>query len=153
MPAAFQIRRRFAHHEGGTKAYQIHEIRRGSKVCVVFQYGSFSTGDDPVRMGGIVDIHGVGDASWAQAACNKKEREKTKRGYQDWDSDEASFTDPSVFVKTLSVMFGAKKSNSIVNDLDNAAMPAEPPAPAAQTSVKGKAMPATEESLPDWGTW
>lgn len=156
MPG-YGIKRRFAHHEGGTKAYQIHEIAHAGNSVVVFQFGKFRAGDDPVTMGGTIDIDSVGSVAAASRAADKKQNEKTRRGYKHWDADTATFDDFAEFDAVLVKMFGRQKALTIAQSLRAGAVPAvsdEPPAPGVENSSKGKAKaPAIEELLPEWGTW
>jgi len=157
--SGFKIKRRFAHHEGGTKAYQIHEITNGATSVVVFQFGKFRTGDDPVSMGGTIDIHGAFGAAGAMREADNKESVKTRRGYKEWEVDTAVFATKAELREVLVKMFGAHKADTILQSLEAGAVPAvseEPPTPGVENSVKGKAKapaPKTEESLPEWGTW
>jgi predicted DNA-binding WGR domain protein len=152
--ADYMIRRRFAHHTGGTKAYQVYEIQMNGAAAVVFQFGKFSTGMDPTKMGGTVDIAGVFEPSVAKRRALDKEKEKSKRGYQDWDTDDCSFANESELFATVVSLLGGQKANQIriALEADEASKPA--PAPDPDNSGKGKAKaPATEELLPEWGTW
>lgn len=157
--AGYQIRRRFGHHKLGTKAYQIWEIQLNDKVCVVFQFGKFRTGQDPLTMGGTVNIIGVYDQAAAESAAVKQERTKTARGYGPWDIDVCPLTSAGDFYQTVNQAFGTIKGGEILQSLEFGAVPAvsdEPPEPDVENSNKGKAKaPAIkiEESAPEWGTW
>ena len=157
--AGFQIRRRFGHHKLGTKAYQIWEVQLDDKVCVVFQFGKFRTGQDPQTMGGTVNVIGTYNQIDAAAVASKQERTKTARGYGPWDVDVCPLTKIGEFYELVNKVFGATKGQEVLQALNFAALgdiSDEPPEADLDNSNKGKAKaPAikTEEFLPEWGTW
>jgi predicted DNA-binding WGR domain protein len=157
--AGFQIRRRFSHHTGGTKAYQVWEIQHNNAVVVVFQYGSFTSGRDAVLMGGTIDVQDATTQTTAEAGAIKKVREKKKRGYQEWDTEVCPLKSYDDFCDVLRTAFGSGKASTIVAKLDSANFGVtSDPAPEVdpENSIKGKAKPPapkSEESLPEWGTW
>jgi hypothetical protein len=155
----FRISRAFSHHDGGTKAYQIYEIQIGKAAVPIFQWGAFTTGMNPTRMGGTFDIRPVGDVSSASIAARKQRNTKSRRGYTSWSDDTVTPPNRTEFEETLIELVGRTKALEIMGIL--AASPlskvsSKPPAKAPENSNKGKAKaPAitTEESLPEWGTW
>jgi hypothetical protein len=157
--AGYQIRRRFGHHKLGTKAYQIWEVQFNTKVCIVFQFGKFRTGQDPLSMGGTVNVIGVYDAFGAEAVALKQERAKTARGYGPWDVDVCPLATVGEFYEVANKAFGATKGQEVLQALEFGAVPDvsdELPTSAPENSVMGKAKPPapkSEESLPEWGTW
>ncbi|MDP9155278.1 MAG: hypothetical protein M3O74_13620 [Pseudomonadota bacterium] len=158
MPG-YQIRRRFAHHELGTKAYQIWEIQKNDAVALVFQYGKFTTGMDPSRMGGTVDVRGVASQGAIEIAARKQEKAKTARGYREWDVDVCPMDSSGDFHTTLRAIFGTSKTDQIMLKLDAAQgtqVSGTTPASAPDHSVMGTTKPPAprpEESSPEWGTW
>ncbi|MEZ2310870.1 hypothetical protein AB6809_29920 [Paraburkholderia sp. RCC_158] len=148
------IRRRFAEHSGGTKAYQIFEVQRGDTVAVVFQFGKFSPGSDPVSMGGTVHLEGVYGPSQANVIANRKQGEKNRRGYTDWDVSDFSAAGEASFLDVLQKLFGKSKAKAYYDAVSKGAVSEEPPAPGVENSNEGKAKaPAITESAPEWGTW
>ena len=157
--SGFQIRRRFGHHKLGTKAYQIWEVQLNDKVCVVFQFGKFRSGQDPLSMGGTVNVIGVYNQIDAGSIATKQERAKSVRGYGPWDIDVCPLKTIGEFYEIVNQAFGREKGGEVLQALEFGSAPAlsdEPPAPGVENSVKGKAKPPapkSEESLPEWGTW
>jgi hypothetical protein len=155
----FQIRRRFSHHEGGTKAYQVYEFQMGDAVVPVFQWGSFSTGMDPTRMGGTFDVKDATSVSVADGIARRQQGAKTRRGYTDWTTDTVTAANRTEFDDLLVQLLGRKEAAQVIAKL--AASPlskvsSSAPTPAPENSNKGKAKPPAikiEESAPEWGTW
>jgi hypothetical protein len=150
-----RIKREFARHSSGTKAYQVWSIQCGGAAVTVFQYASYSGGRSPEHMGGTIDVIGVSSALGSEKACEKKVREKTKRGYENWTRE---VVEPIDFAGTLTDYFGLAKQQVILAKLATASSAVSEPAPEpdVQDVVMGKAKsiaPATEQFLPEWGTW
>jgi hypothetical protein len=157
--SGYQIKRRFSHHDSGTKAYQVYEFRMGDAVVPVFQWGSFTTGMDPTRMGGAFDVKDVTSVSIADGIARKQQGAKTKRGYTEWDTDFVTAASRTVFDELLEQLVGRQTAARVIAKLTASPLSKvskSAPAPDPDNSVKGEAKaPAikTEESLPEWGTW
>lgn len=100
-------------HQGGTKSYHLHLIQAANGNCVVInrwgKTGSFGemkveTFDSPVK---------------AQRAFDKKETEKTRKGYRQTSSArETTAKDSSELVKAVGVTFFNKMGVAAVSHLD-----------------------------------
>jgi hypothetical protein len=160
--AEMKDKRRFAEHQGGTKAYQIFEVQCGANCAVVTQYGKFSPGSDPVSMGGTIGVEGVYGVAQARGFADRKQAEKKRRGYNDWDEDVFSAGGEASFKDILRKMFGVRKADSIFQLVSAGPVraPSDPidPTPEVdpENDVKGKAKAPVieiEQSSPEWGSW
>jgi predicted DNA-binding WGR domain protein len=158
--SGYQIRRRFSHHAGGTKAYQIWEVQHDAAVVVVFQFGSFTMGRDEVRMGGTIDVQDAANQSTAQALADKKQREKSKRGYQEWTVETCPLGTLKDFHDVLKTAFGGRKFETIVAKLDsfNESSIASKPEPEVdpENDDEGDTKAPVieiEQASPEWGSW
>jgi len=160
MPG-YQIRSRFARHSSGTKAYQIYEIQADNAVAVVFQYGSWATGMDLDKMGGKVIHEGTVGACTAETMAVTKQNEKSRLRsggrYEGWTVRVVESINSSTELGNALVRrFGKQKATEIFDSLRVGVTSEPEPSADPDNVVMGKAKPiapATEQSLPEWGTW
>jgi hypothetical protein len=153
--AGFQIRRRFSHHVGGTKAYQIWEVQHNAAVVTVFQWGSFSTGMDPLSMGGTCNVNNAMSQWDSERFADKQQREKTGRGYREWDVDTCPCPNESEFNTIVKTVFGKRAAQVFAQlKLYNESNPLPATAPENDDEGDTKApVIEIEQSSPEWGSW
>jgi hypothetical protein len=162
--AEFKVTRRFAEHRGGTKAYQIFEVQCETNVAIVLQYGKFSTGSDPVSMGGSVSIEGVYGQRQARGVADRKQTEKMRRGYDGWTEDTFTAADEASFKDVLKKLWGDRKAEQVFARVSKGMVtastdpqPSEPPPevdPENDDEGDTKApVIEIEQSSPEWGSW
>jgi hypothetical protein len=153
--SGFQIRRRFSHHTGGTKAYQIWEVQHDAAVVTVFQWGSFSTGTDPLRMGGTCTVNNAMSQSDSERQAENQQREKKRRGYKEWDVDTCPCANEDEFKTIVKTVFG-KRAFEVFSQLKlyNASNPLPEVDPENDDEGDTKApVIEIEQSSPEWGSW
>lgn len=156
--SAFNVKVAKVVHSGGSKFYQIVAIQgKGNSVCLT-HWGKYS-GDIPRPLhGGETQLETYPIGSGGATQMRQKMRDKTKRGYKDWDESDTPMT-ADALKKFITDSFPTDKRKAafdhLIADLSSADIDGPPevdPAPAPAPKREPSA-PTTKTSSKEWGSW
>ncbi len=151
-----EVKRQFGKHEGGTKFYQVWTVACDNAAVAVFQFGPIKAGSSPENAGGTIDINDLTTKDRAIRECVTKAKAKQKRGYDFGPDETYTFATTDDLSRRLVKFFGALKAQTILAKFVMVESAVSAPTDDDENVVMGKAKsiaPATEQSLPEWGTW
>lgn len=148
----YEIACHYSPHEGGTKAYQLWKVGRGSEWVTVHQWGKLGA-VIPYGPGGEAKVQPYSREGLASKDIAKMVREKSARGYDDWQTKIRRVGAGSL-EKTLNHLFGSTVAAKVRTNLGIATVT---PDPELENLDKGPTMsPVKEEKVdrgPEWGVW
>lgn len=151
-----EVKRQYAVHEGGTKFYQLWTVACDNIAIAVFQYGPLKSALKPEDMGGTFEVKSLTTEDAAVRTCVTKAKEKQKRGYTFGAHETYSFATTDDLSRRLTKWFGTRKAQTVLAMFATVDTAESAPTDDDENVVMGRAKPiapATEQSLPEWGTW